>query len=193
MPQTDTSNISQEGIPIDWPQIQAVLEQAKQKNELYSAIVNTPFSDKLLMAQLGIGIIVFLMVNKKAGTIDRVALSNTEQAQGTLDMSAKKFEDIKIPLDEQDNILARSIREKKFQQTDDWQYLFKPELSPEQARFNQAGGGIACSIVYPLIVNGNAVGNIIFSYYKRLTNIGTNEHAFMRNYSQMAASLLNDS
>jgi len=150
----------------DLAPLATIIQAASDDKSLFQAIVNAPFSDPLLAAKLFLGIVVFLLVNKKDGTIDRVALSQTELAEYTKKMSVKRFEDIRIPLDDPKNILAKAIRTGKPQETTDWQYLFTPELTAEEARLNQAGGGIAYSAVYPL-VGARDGGAMIFSWFSR--------------------------
>lgn len=167
------------------------LFQASKKNDqqLFEAIVNAPFSDRRRSTLLGLGIVVLLLVNKKTRAIDRVALSDTDLAKGAVRMSVKPFHDIKIPLNYHGNFIAEAIRSERYQQTSDWQYLFSPALAPEEARLNQAGAGIACSYVYPLI-DARAGGALIFSYYTHLENIAPEHHNFMRRYSRLAADSL---
>jgi hypothetical protein len=140
------------------------------------------------MAFLFLGIVVLLQVNKKTGEIDRVALSNTELAKNTTDVSYKKFDEIKIPLDDKTNIIATAIQTGEPQETDDWQYLFTPVLTPEQARINQASGGIAYSAVYPL--KSRDGGALIFSHFQYSENIGTPQHEFMEKYTALVDEAL---
>lgn len=142
------------------------------------------------MALLHLGIIVLLLADKSDGLVHRVALSNTELAKGTTDISVKRFEDIKIPLDHPENIISKAIRSGRPQLTTDWQYLFTPVLTPEEARFNQAGGAIACSAVYPLIADNWDGGALIFSYYQYPELLGPAQRQFMKTYSALAASRL---
>jgi hypothetical protein len=160
---------------------------------LAAAIVDEPFVYHLDMVAMGIGIVVFLIADPKTGVIYRVSLSRTHLAEGTLRMSDKKFEDIEIPLGDKVNIIARAIADQKPQMTEDWKYLFVPELTPEQARMNQAGGGIAGSFVYPVrFKNGQEEGNaaLIFSYYKFLDKVGVSERQFMEGYSKVVGEAL---
>lgn len=161
-------------------------------HSLATAIVNEPFAYKADMVTMGIGIVVLLVANPEDGQIHRVALSKTELGEATQRISLKKFEDIKIPLEHPDNIIAQTIRLGEPQMTPDWQYLFVPALSPEQARLNQSAGGIACSYVYPISC---AVGQgaLIFSYYKEPDKITDTELAFMQSYSQLVSEILTQS
>ncbi len=64
----------------------------------YQAIVDAPFQDKLATTSLGLGIVVFLLIDEQEAVIERVALSKTESAEGAVLMSAKPFRKIKVPL-----------------------------------------------------------------------------------------------
>ncbi|HSE60836.1 MAG TPA: hypothetical protein VLA88_00920 [Candidatus Saccharimonadales bacterium] len=170
-------------------QLEDRLAHCHTKSELVRTIVDAPFAYPIEAAQLYLGIMVLLLVDKKTGLIDRVALSNTELAKGTTDISVKKFEDIKIPVDHPENVIAQAIRTGDPKGTADWQYLFTPVLSAEEARFNQAAGAIAFSAVYPLVgvVEGGA---LIFSYYQYPENIGHDQRKFMAAYSRVVAERL---
>lgn len=162
-----------------------------EPDHVMSTIVDAPFQYRLEMVAYGIGIIVLLLADEKMRQVYRVSLSNTELAAGTLRMSMKKFEDIVVPLDHNKNIIAKAIREKSPQETEDWKYLFAPSLSPSQARLNQAGGGIASSTVYPVSFEGGD-GALIFSYYKTLDKIGRTERTFMSTYAEYVGACLSN-
>lgn len=170
-------------------QLEDKLVRCHTQKEAFRVIVNAPFDYPIEAAQLYLGIVVLLLVDKKTGMIDRVALSNTELAKGTTAISVKKFEDIKIPLDHPDNVIAKAIRTGEPQGTADWQYLFTPALSADEARLNQAAGAIAFSASYPLPgLSGG--GALIFSYYQYPENIGSEQRKFMKAYSQSVAECL---
>ncbi|HET9850293.1 MAG TPA: hypothetical protein VFP35_01575 [Candidatus Saccharimonadales bacterium] len=173
-----------------YKQLEKVLAQPKSRHQWEELVVNAPFSNPKATALLGLGIVVLLLVNKKGRTIDRIAVANTEMTMGTFAMTAKPFREIKIPLGYHHNFIARAIKENHYMITSDWQYLFNPSLTPEQARFNQAGGGIACSVVYPLphILDGGAM---IFSYYEALGRISAGHHNFMTRYVSLVQKSFN--
>lgn len=170
--------------------LELLLAQARAKQSLLHAIVNVPFHDPAYATSFDIGIIVLLLVNKPAGTIDRIALSDTEQAKGAVRMSEKPFESIKIPLGHKGNIIAQAIESRRPHHTSDWQYLFTPALTPQAARFNQAGAGIECSYVYPLagVQDGGA---LIYSYYQPSSNISPRHKHFMKRYTELVVHRLN--
>jgi len=169
--------------------LKELLNSANGDRDLFETIVNAPFTDRRRSTLLGLGIVVLLLVNKSTRTIDRVALSDTDLAKGAVRMSVKPFHDIKIPLNYKGNFIAEAIRSERYQQTSDWQYLFAPALSPEEAHLNQAGAGIACSYIYPLI-DARSGGALIFSYYLPLEKIEPEHHDFMRKYAQLVTRAL---
>ena len=172
-----------------YKRLRQTLAACSDRADLYAKIVNAPFTFKIETTHLALGIIVLLLADKADGLIHRIALSQTEMAAGTVDVSVKRFEDIKIPLNYEQNIIAAAIRTQKPQITADWAYLFAPDLSADEARLNQAGGGIASSIVYPLPEVGDG-GALIFSYYQYLDRIGQTQNSFMERCSAMVADEL---
>jgi hypothetical protein len=169
--------------------LKELLSSARSDEKLFRTIVDGPFSDRQRSTLLGLGIVVLLMVNKQTKTIERVALSDTDLAKGTVRMSVVPFKEIKIPYNYRGNFIAEAIRSERYQQTSDWQYLFAPALTPEEARLNQAGGGIGCSYIYPL-VNARHGGAIIFSYYLPLDKVENEHRQFMQKYANIVASIL---
>jgi hypothetical protein len=172
-----------------YSELKTFLAVAKKDSELFEAIVNAPFHDRRRAALLGLGIVVLLLVNKKKRAIERIALSNTELAEGAVKVSVKPFKEIVIPLGYKGNFIAEAIRSGRYQQTNDWQYLFVPDLTPEEARLNQAGAGIGCSFVYPLI-GARYGGALIFSYYLTLDKIEPAHRDFMFRYSKLVSEAL---
>lgn len=171
------------------------LQSVTTRDELYSAIVNTPFKDKAHTTSLGLGIVVLLLKNKNEHTLDRIALSDTELAAGAVKMSAKPFHEIKIPLKARKNILIQAMSDKVPKATDDWQFLFTPVLTPQEARFNQFGAGIEYSVVYPLLsaTGKSSIGAMIFSYFEHNSTLSADHQMFMEAISQTAATYLNRS
>jgi hypothetical protein len=173
---------------IDYVALEDALATAQDGKALFNMIVNAPFQYKVEMALLFLGIIVLLLVDNEHKTINRVALTNNDLARGAKKMSVKRFEDIKIPLNYPDNSIAEAIRSGKPQETSDWKSLFIPELTPQEARFNQAGAGVGFSAIYPL--NARDGGALIFSYYQYPEDIGGIQHEFMRKYTKLVTQCL---
>lgn len=173
---------------IDLQALQQQLMAGKNDRELFNTIVNAPFQYKVETAFLFLGIIVLLLVNKETGTIDRIALSDTELAKNTTQVSVVPFREIKINVDHPENIVAQAIQTGEPRDTTDWKYLFVPALKPEQARINQASAGIAYSAVYPLKARDG--GALIFSYFQYQQQIGEDQRDFMHAYTELVTGAL---
>lgn len=174
--------------PETFSEMEASLSEALKKGNLFETIVNLPFKNKILTTSIDLGIMVLLQIDPKTKTIDRVALSDTEQAKSAVKVSAKQFHEIKIPMSEKSNIIATAIRQKEYKLTEDWAPMFNPVLTPKQARLNQENAGIECSLVYPLLsCHGGA---LIFSFYQPQSYI-TDEHLeFIANYADLVEKAL---
>ena len=166
-----------------------LLAKTTNDKDLFEVIVNAPFHNKLHTTTLDLGIVVLLLADKKEGVIKRIALSDTEPARWAVKMTPLPFHEIKIPSDNKTNIIAKAIKTNEPQYTADWKYLFIPALSAESARFNQAGAGMACSYVYPLI-GAREGGALIFSFYQPPDQIKNKHRSFMKKYSEIAAKAL---
>lgn len=166
-----------------------ILELPNDDEALFEAIVNAPFHDRAKAVHLNLGLLQMTLVNTKTNMVDRIALSDTEQAHGAVDISVLPFKSIHVPFDYEKNLIVKAIRSGKAQSTSDWQYLFIPALTPEEARFNQAGAGVACSFVYPLIGAGDG-GALTFSFYQPIEFIQAEIQEFMQMYTTLAAQYL---
>lgn len=168
---------------IDYQYLNSILSSAKNDKDLYQLIVNAPFKQyKIQTTFLFLGIIVLLMVDENdPNIIRRIALSKTDFAKRTLEVTVVPFEKIKIQLNDDHNIISEAIRKNSMQDTTDWKYLFTPALSPENARINQANAGIAYSAVYPL--NAQKGGALIYSFYQYKELIDDVQRDFMEKYT----------
>ena len=171
-----------------YEKLRALLRAAGSREELLEAIVNAPFHELRQTTHLDLGIIALLVVNKKGGTIDTLALSDTELARGAAEMAEKPFGDIRIPLGDSKNIVARAIATGQPQAAADWKFLAAPALPVQAARLNQAGGGIEYSQVYPLLAGDG--GALIFSFFQPGSNIGPDHIAFMEAYTRIVDDAL---
>lgn len=174
---------------LNFSEFKKILGATNSEDELFHAVVNAPFHDPLQTSLIFLGIVVLLLVNKETGMIDRIAVTDNELAAGTKKMSVKKFEEIKIPVGHTENIIAKAIESGEPQGTGDWQYLFTPALTAQEARFNQAGGGIGYSAVYPLkdVRDGGA---LIFSYFLYPKDLGSVQRDFMEKYTKLVSEWL---
>lgn len=164
------------------------LNGIKDRKKLYQEIVDAPFVTRIQAAHYFLGIVVLLLVDRESGLIERIALSNTDFAKRTKDVSMVPFTQIKIPRDDDVNIIAKAIRTGKPFSTTDWRVLFHPAMSASDARINQANSGIAYSQVHPFTAAGS--GALIHSYYQYPSDIGEAQRYFMKAYTKLVNDCL---
>ena len=173
---------------IDYKELRQTLLSSKNQTELYDKIVNAPFKYQVGMTFMFLGIIAFLLVDKKTKTINRLAYSKTDLSEDVSKVSSLPFNEIKISLDDSDNLIAKAINSNQIQSTTDWKDLLMPALSQEQAQINQAAGGIAFTAVYPF--KSLAGGAITFNYFQYEEEIGELQTDFMRRYTEIVDDVL---
>lgn len=174
---------------MDLKRLERELAQAKDYEELKRVIVEAPFEQPLAVASLFLCFVVLMTANEKTGVIDRVAITDTELARNTFEVTAVAFEDIKIPLHHPDNILAQTLDDGKPRDTTDWYYTFTPAMTGDQARINQASAGAAYTAVYRLdIPHGGGI--LSFSYYQYASSIGEQQRKFMSGYAKIVSKAM---
>ena len=78
---------------------------------------------------LGYRIIVLTLADKNRNVLNRVSLSQTPEAAKAQEASAIPFHKIDIPLDANDNLLIKTLNDKKPYVTKFWPDIFKPILT----------------------------------------------------------------
>lgn len=172
----------------DYAALRKQLQDSTDDDQLFGQIVNAPFANPVQAAFIFLGIVVLLQVDVRTRCIERVALSDTDLARNTTEVSAVPFHDIAVPIDHYENIIAHAIASGEPSDTTDWKFLFEPAMTAEEARINQASAGIAYSAVYPLKARDG--GALIFSYFQYQHDIGIRQMEFMQQYSDIVDEAL---
>ena len=135
-----------------------------------------------------IGAVVLTRLNVADNMIDRVALSRTPPAVGAVRASTKQFESIRIPADAKENALARCIAGGKSEIVTDWYELFTPALSAQEARDNQAGAGVMCSVVNSY-AGKESSGALIFSLLCGAEEVGSEHLAVFNEFANLVGEI----
>lgn len=153
-------------------------------NSVVEAVVNG-LLDELGYLDLGYKIIVLTLVNDDKKVLERVSLSQTDEAARALAASAVPFHDIEIPLSASNNLLIKTINQKRPHVTTYWPELFVPVLSDEEALRNQKAAGINTSLTYPVVVRGVVIGVLIFSMTKKETEVSEEERDLLNGFTDI--------
>lgn len=164
--------------------LQKILLDTLDYDQVVFRVVNTILFD-LGFIDLGYRIIVLTLLNKKKGVLERVALSQTDEAFQALKASAVPFHEIKIPLRANDNLLIKTLKAKKNHITHNWPEIFSPVLTSEQALTNQKAAGIKTSLLFPITVRDEAIGVIIFSMVKSEKDVTQEEKKLIQGFCEI--------
>lgn len=167
--------------------LEKTLSQPQSKSSLYNTIANAPFNSKTEVTKLGLGIIILLVQDEDNRFIRTKAMSSTYHAAGAVKTAEKSFRRIKIPVHYPKNLVAKAIDSGKPQVAYDWQYVFRPTFTRNQARYSQDGAAIACSEVWPLKSKNESV--LVFSYYDTSVKLKTRRD-FMKHYTILVSKYL---
>jgi signal transduction histidine kinase len=131
-----------------------------------SAITLEETAQKLadvLAFELGFQAGVLSLIDRKEGTLKRIAVSHTKAGLIGLKMLPIPYKAIGISLNRTENILIQAIRDKSPKITNNMHDLFVPILDLATVSKLQKTMGIRTSFVYPIISNKEVLGTMIFS------------------------------
>jgi len=127
-------------------------------------------------------ITVLSLLNEEKTELRRTSVSLTESARAALETLNISFKDIRFPMTAVDNIGVRSILENRELSTNSFFDVLGPALSEEAARNAQAAGGVVSSFVFPVIAGEEAIGSLIFSMSKPISDVDSFEIELMRSF-----------
>ena len=142
---------------------------------------------------LGYKVVVLALVDEKTKTLNRVALSQTEGATKTRQVSELPFNEIKIPLSAKGNLCIKALKENKIQITHYFPDILTPPISVENAIRSQENAGIKASMVYPLESRGNTIGVMIFSMDKVEKDVSPQEWSLLRYFTELVSIAVQNS
>lgn len=105
--------------------------------------------------------VVILLLDPKNNQLVRLAVSQTEQIAKVEIELDRSFYPEKLLLNEDENLVVRSIKEKKVQISHNLLDILKPYVFPNEVERIQTTLHIESSLVYPLIVREQIIGAMI--------------------------------
>lgn len=117
----------------------------------------------IVVSELGFKSVAILLLDKRDNCLKRLAVSQTEAiAAAEAKLNLKLFGE-KIPLSDEENLIARAVKTQRMQLTHGLNNTLIPHFSDEQSRIAQDIIGINASFVYPLIVREDVIGAMVIS------------------------------
>ncbi len=137
---------------------------------------------------------VIVLYEKDKNVLRRIVTSKTNQAIEAVNFINTglnvPFTQIAVPIDDPNNIMSRSIREKKEFVTDKVYDVFTPVLNEQDSLRIQQILGTQSTFVYPLFVKEKPIGVIITSSKKKIKEITAYEKEIMRIFVSAAGIAL---
>lgn len=135
----------------------------------------------------GYKIVVLSLPNPKTMTLDRAAISQTNEAKMALQLTPVPFKKILIPLSNKENLLCEVLRTKTSTKTRRMYDILTPIFTEEQADTIQRSLGIKSILIYPLVSQEKIQGVLNFSLDKELEEIKEEELILLRRFTDIAA------
>lgn len=172
--------------------LQKIVLNTLDFNQLIHRIVDGLLTE-LGYFNLGYRIIVLTLYDTDKKVLKRISLSSTNEAKRAQEASAVPFSEIDIPYESSGNLLIKTLKTKSPQVTHYWPDIFKPVLSAEQALANQKAAGIKTSLMYPVIVNDQAIGVLIFSLIKEEDEVSEEEKDLISGFTDIVGLAVQNS
>src|SRR3989344_6255031 len=167
-------------------ELEKTILNSLEYNEVIQNVVDSILT-KLNYFERGYKVVVLVLYDEKDKTLKRIALSQTKEAQKTTEVSAIKFEDIHTPITAVQNLCVRAMLDGKVYSTSYFPDILTPPLTLENALESQRNAGIKASMIYPLMVNNNPIGVLLFSITKDLSEVSADEKSLLQHFTDIVA------
>jgi signal transduction histidine kinase len=137
--------------------------------------------------KLGYKIVVLSLVNTANSTLDRVAISQTEEAKRALQLTPVPFKKIIIPLNHSENLLTKVAQTRKYDTSSKMFDVLTPVMTVDESNSLQQNLGITSIIAFPLISQDKVVGVLSFSLGKQTHEVSTEEKQLLTRFADVAA------
>lgn len=126
---------------------------------------------------------IVAVIERVSKTIKKVGISSTKEAQALVKTLTDAFNNIGISLDDQNNYIARVVRENKHLTTGDLYDVLCPLISRGEARSIQNLIGTQTSEVYPIYGSSKiAIGVFVAGTRKKKEELSKYELAIIQNF-----------
>jgi signal transduction histidine kinase len=139
-----------------------ILLETLDYKQVVQNVVDGVFNE-LQTFNLGYQIVVLSLADTQQNLLKRISISQTPEAVTAVSGLPIPYSKVEIPLNGLENYCVRVMHEMKPLVTHDWKDILCPPLTEKEASDLQSHVGIKTSMVFPLIVQGQAMGSMIFS------------------------------
>ncbi len=141
--------------------------------------------------QFGTGVVA--MIDEQKRTLKRVAASKTPEAQSAIKMLTVPFEKIEVSLDDQNNLMSRSLRERKPFISGNLYDVLGPVVSADEAKKVQEVMGTKTTLVYPIFLKEKPLGVFIASTKKEQSQLTSYELFIINDFVNIVGLVMQNS
>ncbi|GIW61808.1 MAG: hypothetical protein KatS3mg089_0660 [Patescibacteria group bacterium] len=123
---------------------------------------------------------VLAIYDKDRKVLRRIAASHTEEAEKAIQALRVPFTQIEISINDPNNLMARSLREKKHYTTTQVYDVLCPVLSAEEAFKIQSIMKTRTTLIYPLYMENEPIGVFVASTPKKESEITSYEYTIFQ-------------
>ncbi len=183
MDSSPSSPINKNTIDALWRLEKVILDTLDFK-DLVQKIVDSMLTE-LGYLNLGYKIIVLALINKEKNLLERISISQTDEARRALSVMSVPFHDVKIPLNASNNFCIQAVNTNSPQTTHQWIDLLTPMYTQEEAKYIQELAGIKTSLIYPVTYHNSPQGVMIFSLNKEEEEVTVEERDLIRSLTDI--------
>ena len=143
--------------------------------------------------KLGYRIIVLGLINEPKQVMERISISQTEEAVKAVSGLPFPFSQADIPLSAKENYCVKVTEIKSPLVTHYWPDILSPPLTEQEAVMLQKQVGIKTSMVYPLIVQNKSIGMMIFSMVKHEKDVSNQEKDLLLRFTDIVGLAVQNS
>jgi signal transduction histidine kinase len=190
MAEYSTTPKAQETLAALWRLSKLILDTLDFR-EVVQKIVESTLTE-LGYLNLGYRVIILALIDEKTQTLKRISFSRTKEGMEAIGSLSLPFEQISIPLHEENNLCIKVIQQKQPLITHSVADVFYPALKKEEILPIQQAVGIKTTMVYPVQAKGKPLGVLIFSLIKSEEEVSQEEKDLLAGFTDIVGLAVQD-
>jgi signal transduction histidine kinase len=154
--------------------------------------LTTSVSD-IIPAAMGYELGILFMIDYANAKLTKVSISSSVKEEAILHLLNSPGRELSIPFGYEDNLLIRTINEKKQFESDNLGEFLAPAITWQEGRVIQNILGIVGNVATPLMARGRAIGVLLVGMAKNSNNITKFEKTMLLKFAENAGIALENS
>ncbi|MFC1647273.1 ATP-binding protein [Patescibacteria group bacterium] len=164
--------------------LQKIILESNNYNDLVKETIDSVFKE-LRRLELGYKLLVLFLVDEEDQKLKIDSITQTDDVMRILTSAPIPLEEVHIPIDEDNNVCIKSIKEYKQYSTRNWFDIFRPSYSQEEAQRIQKSASLKTIMVYPINYHGKTKGVLLFNSQRDEEEIKSDEKELLQVYTNI--------